>query len=77
MAPPPWLTFICGLMVLIFGGYRITVGLRSNEEQERASQKKGLYALPRRRHLLFGALYLIMGTFLILIAFGIDPTGLK
>jgi len=77
MALPPWITFVCGLMVIIFGGYRIAVGLRSDDAQARASKKKGMYALPRRRHVLFGVVYLIMGTFLILISLGIDPTGLK
>ncbi len=78
MAPPPWLTFLCGLMVLAFGGYRLAVSLRSKEAQKRAEKRVGgLYSLPRRRHMLFGAVYVIMGVFLILAAFGIDVTGLK
>jgi len=78
MAVPPWLTFLCGLMVLAFGGYRVAVGFRSNDAQKRAEKRKGgLYSLPRRRHMLFGVVYLLMGVFLILTAFGIDPTGLK
>lgn len=77
MSVPPWLSFLCGAMVIIFGIYRISVGLRSDAAQKRAEQKKGLYSLPRRRHMLFGIVYLLMGVFLVAAAFGLDLSGLK
>ena len=70
---PIWLTFLVATMVIIFGLYRIKMALRSAEEDEKARAKKGLYSLPRRTHVLFGILYLLLGVFLIAGAFGFRP----
>lgn len=70
MTVPPWLTFLIAGMVIFFGLYRLRLAARSDAENERAMQRKGLYALPRRRHLLFGVLYLVLGGMLIAGALG-------
>ncbi len=67
---PPWLTFLVAGMVILFGLYRIKIAFRSNEANQLAMQRKGLYAQPRRRHFLFGLIYLMMGAILIAGALG-------
>lgn len=70
MMVPPWLTFLIAGMVIFFGLYRLWIARRSDAENEAAMQRKGLYALPRRRHLLYGIVYLILGAMLIAGALG-------
>lgn len=61
-------------MVLLWGGYRIKTSFRSREDDERArAKRKGLFALPRRRHFLYGVIYLILGGMLVATAFGWRP----
>lgn len=73
MRLPLWLTFTCAAMVILWGAYRIRLGLRSQEAEQRAREKKGLFAMPRRTHLLVGVIYLILGGGLIAIALGWNP----
>ncbi len=70
---PIWLTFLVAGVVILFGGYRLKMAMRSKEEDEKARAQKGLYSLPRRTHVLFGILYLLLGVFLIAGAFGFRP----
>jgi Na+/H+ antiporter NhaD/arsenite permease-like protein len=70
MTVPPWLTFLIAGMVIFFGLYRLRIAMRSDADNERAMERKGLYGLPRRRHLLFGVLYLVLGGMLIAGALG-------
>jgi len=70
---PAWLTLTCAAMVLLWGGYRIKLGLRGRAAEERAKEKKGLYGLPRRTHLLIGLIYVLLGTGLIAVTFGWNP----
>lgn len=70
MNVPPWLTFLVAGTVIAFGLYRFRMVFRSAEEDERARRRKGLYALPRRTHALFGVLYLLLGAILIAGALG-------
>jgi hypothetical protein len=75
---PPWLTLLVAVFVLTWGGYRIKTALRSHEEEERArAKRKGLFALPRRRHFLYGVIYLILGGMLVATAFGWRPIVLE
>jgi hypothetical protein len=74
---PLWLTLLVAGMVILFGGYRIKLAFRSKEADEAARKKKGLYGLPRRTHALIGGLYVILGVYLILGAFGIAPIGFR
>jgi cytochrome b561 len=65
MTVPPWLTLLVAGMVIAFGLYRFRLAFRSDQEDERARQRKGLYSLPRRTHALFGVLYLLLGLILV------------
>jgi hypothetical protein len=73
MRLPAWLTLMCAAMVLLWGVYRIKLGLRSPEEEAKAVQKKGLFGMPRRTHLLVGTIYLMLAAGLIAITLGWDP----
>ena len=68
---PPWLVFLVGALVIVFGLFRVKVSLRSQEDDERAREGKGLFAYPRRTHALFGVVYILMGVMLILGAVGV------
>ena len=70
---PLWLTVLVAAVVIIFGLYRLRLALRSDAEDEKARAGKGLYALPRRTHLLFGILYLLLGAFVIATGLGYRP----
>ena len=70
MTVPPWLTFLIAGLVTAFGLYRLWIALRSPRPDPTAVSRKGLYGLPRRRHLLYGVLYLILGGILVAGALG-------
>ena len=72
-----WLTLLVAAFVLAWGGYRIKLAFRSDEEQERAGARKGLFALGRRRHFLYGLIYLILGGMLVATAFGWRPIAIE
>ena len=76
MRLPAWLTLTCAAMVIVWGAYRIKIGLRSREAEARAAEKKGLFAMPRRTHLLIGTIYLLLGVGLVAVTFGWDPIDL-
>lgn len=71
MRLPSWLVLLVGGMVIVFGVYRLRLAFRSDTEDEAARRRGGLYAFPRRTHLLFGVLYLLMGAWLLAGVFGI------
>ncbi|HSR97182.1 MAG TPA: hypothetical protein VLM79_09040 [Kofleriaceae bacterium] len=73
MRVPVWLTLGVALLVCLFGAYRIRLALRSDAEDERARQRKGLYAMGRRTHLLVGLIYLLLGGALVATSFGWNP----
>jgi hypothetical protein len=75
MRVPVWLTLGVALLVCVFGAYRIRVAFRSDEEDQRARAKKGLYAMGRRTHLLIGVVYLLLGGALVATSFGWNPFG--
>ena len=70
-----WLTLGVAALVLIFGAYRIRVAFRTDEQDQRARAKKGLYAMRRRTHFLIGTIYLLLGAGLIATSFGWNPFG--
>lgn len=72
---PIWLTLGIAALVIIFGVYRIILSRRSDEEQERAVKRKGLYGMARRTHLLIGIVYLLLGSGLVAASFGWNPFG--
>ncbi len=71
MRLPAWLTFSCAAMVILWGLYRMRLGLRGDVEQRRAP--KGLFAMARRTHLLIGFVYVLLGSGLIAIGLGWNP----
>jgi hypothetical protein len=73
MRLPLWLTLLCAAMVILWGAYRIKLGLRSAEAEARARQRGGLFGLPRTTHVLVGVVYILMGGGLAAIALGWDP----
>ncbi len=75
MRVPVWLTLAVALLVIAFGAYRIRLSFRTTEEDQRARQRGGLYAMGRRTHLLIGIVYLLLGGALIATSFGWNPFG--
>ncbi len=73
MVVPPWLSLTCAVLIAVWGVYRIRLGLRSEEAERRATAKKGLFALPRRTHLLIGVVYVLLGIGLGAIGLGWRP----
>lgn len=73
MRLPPWLSLTCAAMVILWGAYRIKLGLRSREAEAKAREKKGIFGMPRRTHLLIGLIYLILGGGLVAVTFGWNP----
>jgi hypothetical protein len=69
---PRWLPLAVGALVIIFGLYRLRLGLRRSPPADEASrQRGGMYGLGRRTHLLFGIVYLAMGVMLVLSGLGV------
>jgi len=75
MRVPVWLTLGVAVLVCLFGAYRIRLGFRSDEEDRRARERKGLYAMGRRTHFLIGVIYLLLGGALVATSFGWSPFG--
>lgn len=75
MRVPVWLTLGVALLVCVFGAYRIRLAFRSDEEDQRARERKGLYAMGRRTHFLIGVVYLLLGAGLVATSFGWNPLG--
>jgi hypothetical protein len=65
---PPWITFVVAAVVSAFGVYRLYLAFTSDAET--LAKRKGLYGLPRRTHAIFGALYLLLGAFLVATGLG-------
>jgi hypothetical protein len=72
---PVWLLYGFAALVIIFGVHRIRIGFRSDDEDQRAKARKGLYAMARRTHVLIGVIYLLLGGALAATAMGWNPMG--
>ncbi|MGE0868396.1 MAG: hypothetical protein AB7P03_07540 [Kofleriaceae bacterium] len=75
MRLPVWMLLAVAGLVVIFGAYRIRLAFRSDEDDQRARSRKGLYAMGRRTHFLIGLVYLLLGGALIATSFGWRPFG--
>lgn len=78
MSIPRWLVFLVAAWVVVFGGFRLYLGLKSQpadpgDEQRPNFRRKGLFARSRRSHLAFGLLYLILGGLLVAMGLGWQP----
>jgi hypothetical protein len=69
MRLPVWIIFLVAAWVILFGTYRLYLAFKPKREGE--PKRSGLYGMPKRTHALVGILYLILGTFLLLSAFGV------
>ncbi|ACY15925.1 hypothetical protein [Haliangium ochraceum] len=79
MTVPPWLTFLVAGMVIMFGITRLVLAIRGDKlGPQRTVPRKGLYGLSRRRHFLYGIIYLVLGGILVAGALGysvLPPIG--
>jgi hypothetical protein len=75
MRIPVWLTLAVAILVIVFGVHRLRLSFRSQEEEERARQRKGLYGMGRSTHRLIGIIYLLLGAALVATTFGWSPFG--
>jgi hypothetical protein len=73
MRIPVWLMLAIAAVVIVFGVYRIRLAFRSDEADQAARQRGGLYGMGRRTHFLIGIIYLLLGTALIATSFGWNP----
>ena len=71
MRIPPWLFAVIGVVVIVFGIWRIKLSRRSLEEDQAAQRRGGLYGVNRRTHLLIGCLYILLGLYLLIESFGV------
>ncbi len=69
---PQWIVIAVAALVIVFGLFRIKLAFRSKEEEETARSRGGLYGYGRRTHVLFGVVYILMGTLLLLGALGVN-----
>ena len=69
MRLPVWIVFVVAAWVILFGTYRLYLAFKRTPEGEK--KRGGLYGMPKRTHAIIGVLYLVLGTFLLLSAFGI------
>ena len=70
-----WLTVGVAILVIVFGIHRIRLSFRSDEDEDRARKRKGLYAMGRRTHRLIGIVYLLLGAALVATSLGWNPFG--
>jgi len=68
---PAWIFGAVGVVVILFGVWRIRLSRRSMEEDQAALRRGGLYGVNRRTHLLIGCLYILLGLYLLIEAFGV------
>ena len=71
MKIPAWVFAVVGLLVVVFGAWRIKLSFRSEAEDEAAKRRGGLYGVGKRTHLLIGVVYILLGVYLLLGAFGV------
>ena len=73
---PVWFALTVAAFVILFGAYRLKLGLTWSPEQEEAAKRRGgLYAMGKRFHLFVGVIYVLMGAALTAMAFGWAPFG--
>jgi hypothetical protein len=73
MHVPQWLSFLIAGAVILFGFYRLWFAFGGPSDEERANVRRGMLAMPRRQHAGVGILYLLVGSALLLTAFGWNP----
>jgi hypothetical protein len=71
MVMPVWLVVTVGSLVVLFGLYRVRLAFRDATEDEVAKQRGGIYGYSKRRQLLYGTVYVLLGALLLAGAFGV------
>jgi hypothetical protein len=75
MGVPPWLALSIGILVVVWGAFRIYIGIRPppspSTSTDEGIRRTGLFGLPRRTQILVGIIYLLLGAMLILPALGV------
>lgn len=70
---PQWLALLVAAAVILFGIYRLWLAFGGPSDEERAEQRRGLLAMPRRQHGAIGIIFLLVAGALIGTAFGWNP----
>ncbi len=74
MPLPRWLVFAVAAWVIIFGIYRLWLAFKKPPSPDDPNfHRKGLFAATPRRHFLLGVIYLILGAYLVMAGFGVNP----
>ena len=70
---PQWLALLVAAAVILFGIYRLWLAFGGPSDEERAAERRGLLAMPRRQHGAIGIIFLLVAGALIATAFGWNP----
>src|SRR4051812_47900514 len=73
MHVPLWLSLLIAGAVIGFGIYRLWLAFAGPSDEVRATERRGLMAMPRRSHGLVGFLYILVGAALLATSFGFNP----
>lgn len=77
MAIPQWLSISIGVLVILFGAYRLWIAVAGPSDEERAKARRGMLAMSRRSNGMVAILYFIVGGFLLASSFGWRPFAPK
>jgi hypothetical protein len=74
---PRWLVFGVAALVVLFGSYRLYLGVKqaTDPDDEGKQPRRGFYGMSRRTHLTIGVLYLLLGAGLVATGLGWNPFG--
>lgn len=74
MVIPRWLVFTLSAWVLVFGGYRLWVALRRDDDDTTKDHWKqvSVFGRTKRAHLMYGVVYVLAGAMLLASGFGVD-----
>ena len=70
---PQWLALLVAGAVILFAIYRLWLAFGGPSDEERAQERRGLLAMPRRQHGAIGIIFLLVAGALVATAFGWNP----
>ena len=71
MLGPAWLSFLIAGMLLLYGGYRLRLAMIPEAKYQELSKRGMMYRLPRRNHVVAGAVFVVLAVWVGMSAFGI------